>query len=112
MGGSIETVPRGFNISPPDWRCDVCTAFFPRPIVDFADVQSARGAPIVTRSAGRGWSITPVEDVLINSRDKVRTSAIAVNRPATWDTKSVGHLPDVALSAFSAVRLARRQLLG
>jgi hypothetical protein len=59
---------------------------------------------IVTRAAGRAWSITAMEAVLINGKDKVRTPAIAVNRPTTWDAKSVGHLPDVALSTFSAVR--------
>ena len=61
---------------------------------------------VVTRPAGGEWSIEAVEGLLINGKDKVRSSAIAGNRPPAWDAKAAGRLPETALSSLLVVRRA------
>ena len=67
-------------------------------------VPGLNGAQFLVVTCSSGWNVEAADLVSINGKDKVRSSAVAANRPTIWDAKSVGRLPNVPLQSFALIR--------
>ena len=57
---------------------------------------------VVTRASG-AWTFEEADAVLVNGKEKVRSTALQSQQSETWDAKSIGHLPDEPLGGFSVI---------
>ncbi len=55
---------------------------------------------VITRAAGGALRFEEAESVVVNGKDKIRGAASAVPLTGTWDSKSIGHLPDVRMETL------------
>ena len=60
---------------------------------------------LVTHASG-AWTFEEAESVVVNGKEKVRTTALSPSQSETWDSKSIGHLPEESLSGFSVIARA------
>jgi hypothetical protein len=58
---------------------------------------------VVNHAAGNAWSLEEADSILVNGKEKVRSSPFSAPRPETWDAKTIGHLPDAPLASFSVI---------
>jgi hypothetical protein len=58
---------------------------------------------VVRHTAGNAWSLEEADSILVNGKEKVRSSSLSAAHAETWDAKTIGHLPDSSLSSFSVI---------
>ncbi len=59
---------------------------------------------VVNHTAGSAWSLEEADSILVNGKEKVRSSPLsAAAHSETWDAKTIGHLPDAPLTSFSVI---------
>ena len=59
---------------------------------------------VVNHAAGSAWSLEEADSILVNGKEKVRSSPLsAAAHSETWDAKTIGHLPDAPLTSFSVI---------
>jgi hypothetical protein len=59
---------------------------------------------VVNHAAGSAWSLEEADSILVNGKEKVRSSPLsAAAHSETWDAKTIGHLSDAPLTSFSVL---------
>ncbi len=67
---------------------------------------------VVTRGAGGGWTLEEADAVLVNNKEKLRSTVISGSQ-GSLDPKTIGHLAETAISGFSVIlRASDGRLLG
>ena len=60
----------------------------------------------VTHAADGSWTFQSVDTILVNGKDKLRSTALSPPPPVSWDSKAIGRQAETRLSEFSVVRVA------
>ena len=58
---------------------------------------------IVTHEAKGNWSLKEADEFLVNGKAKVRSITVSTEQVDSWDSKSIGHLPDEPLESFTTI---------
>src|SRR5437870_2810685 len=58
---------------------------------------------IVTRDAGGAWSLMEADEIQVNGKAKIRTITVSTSQTDSWDSKTIGHLPEEPLANFTVI---------